>query len=48
MSPTGGSLEGRSAGRTQTPPASVVESFARSPEASPDKLCLRFEGEDWS
>ena len=29
-------------------PASVVEAFARNAGRSPEKLCLRFEGEDWS
>src|ERR671910_3252250 len=46
MSPTGGSVEG--CGEQVTRPVSLVEAFARSAEASPDKLCLRFEGEDWS
>ena len=46
MSPTGSSVEG--CGGQVTRPVSLVEPFARSAEASPDKLCLRFEGEDWS
>src|ERR671910_1290257 len=46
MSPTGGSVEG--CGGQVTRSVSLVEAFARSAEASPDKLCLRFEGEDWS
>jgi malonyl-CoA/methylmalonyl-CoA synthetase len=46
MSLTGDSFDDR--GGQVTRPASVVEAFTRNAERSPDKLCLRFEGEDWS
>ena len=46
MSLTGDSLGDR--GGQLTRPASVVEAFARNAKGSPEKLCLRFEGEDWS
>jgi malonyl-CoA/methylmalonyl-CoA synthetase len=48
MSSTGGSLDERRRQTTETRPASVVETFARNAQSAPDKLCLRFEGEDWS
>ena len=29
-------------------PASIVEAFIRNAERAPDKLCLRFEDEEWT
>lgn len=29
-------------------PASIAEAFIRNAERSPHKLCLRFEGEEWT
>ncbi|HZY57187.1 MAG TPA: class I adenylate-forming enzyme family protein, partial [Rubrobacteraceae bacterium] len=29
-------------------PASIVEAFVRNAERAPEKLCLRFEGEEWT
>ncbi len=45
MSATQESRWGREA---QGRPASVVEAFARNAERAPEKLCLRFEGEEWT
>src|SRR5215218_2283868 len=47
MSSTGGSLD-EHRGRDATPrPASVVEAFVQNARCVPQKLCLRFEGEDY-
>ena len=35
-------------GASEKGPASIAEAFVRSAERSPDKLCLRFEGEEIS
>jgi malonyl-CoA/methylmalonyl-CoA synthetase len=48
MSTTEGSLDDHRGLATQTRPASVVEAFARNARRTPEKLCLRFEGEDLS
>jgi malonyl-CoA/methylmalonyl-CoA synthetase len=48
MNPSEGSLDERRAHAAETRPASVVEAFARNAERAPEKLCLRFEGDDWS
>jgi malonyl-CoA/methylmalonyl-CoA synthetase len=33
---------------TEARPASIAEAFTRNAQRTPEKLCLRFEGEDWS
>jgi len=53
MSPTEqaprGRLEETSGGQTtEARPASIAEAFDRNAQRAPEKLCLRFEGEDWS
>jgi malonyl-CoA/methylmalonyl-CoA synthetase len=53
MSPTEqaprGHLEQTSGGQTtDAQPASLAEAFARNAQRAPEKLCVRFEGEDWS
>src|SRR5215218_11275912 len=53
MSPTEqaprGHLEETSGGQTtEARPASIAEAFDRNAQRAPEKLCLRFEGEDWS
>jgi acyl-CoA synthetase (AMP-forming)/AMP-acid ligase II len=32
---------------TRARPASIAEAFTRNAQRAPEKLCLRFEGEDW-
>ena len=48
MSPTGGRLDDRRGQATGTRPASIAEVFVRNAERAPEKLCIRFEGENWS
>ena len=48
MSPTGGRLDDRRGRATETRPASIAEVFLRKAERAPEKLCIRFEDEDWS
>jgi len=48
MSPTGGRLDDRRGQATETRPASIAEVFVRNAERAPEKLCIRFEGENWS
>ena len=52
MSPTEqaprGHLEETSGGQTtEARPASIAEAFDHNAQRAPEKLCLRFEGEDW-
>ena len=46
--PYGDGLDNCRGHTTETRPASVVEALARHAERTPDKLCLRFEGEEWT
>src|SRR5215207_649083 len=50
MSPTEQAPRGYLSGgqTTNARPASIVEAFERNAQSAPQKLCLRFEGEDWS
>src|SRR5918995_242172 len=41
-------LEGNSMGASERVPASIAEAFVRNAERAPEKLCLRFEGEEIS
>src|SRR5215207_213595 len=44
-----GDLTETSVGQTtEARPASIAEALARNAERAPEKLCLRFEGENWS
>src|ERR687898_69419 len=45
QAPRGHTSEGRT---TEARPASIVEAFYRNAQSAPEKLCLRFEDEDWS
>jgi hypothetical protein len=48
MSPTGGRLDDCRGQPTETRPASIAEFFVRNAERAPQKLCIRFEGKNWS
>ena len=43
-----GGLDDRGGRTTPRRPASVVEATARHAKRVPEKLCLRFEGEEWT
>jgi len=50
MSPTEQAPSGHLSGgqTTEARPTSIAEAFDRNAQRAPEKLCLRFEGEDWS
>src|ERR687886_686201 len=41
-------VEGETMGASERDPASIAEAFVRNADRAPEKLCLRFEGEEIS